>query len=357
MGVWDKALSAARGEEPEKVPIVLFTYSMVLKRFCGVTEYEYYQNVKLQLEAKIAFQRRFPQVLNLYMAPEYGELHIVPTAFGAQLEWMKDAPPWVKEYPIKSPEDVDKLAESGIPEPGEVEVAAVNLGRYEYLYEWFPKDLREEYGYVDGWVYPGLCVEGAALTMGYDKFLVWMRRHPDVLHKWLRLATDFVLKYCTAVEERVGRCKGLLIIDHTASMMGRKHFDEFVLPYLNKVFQRYPKAFRIWHNEGSVGHILDAVDKINAEIWHFGAFDSPKRCKAETHFCLMGNIHPPTFAESSPEHVEDECRKLIAEAGGGGKLWLSTGGGMSPNTPLRNVEAMTQAVEKYGIYPLRLKSP
>ena len=202
-------------------------------------------------------------------------------------------------------------------------------------------------------MYPGVCVEGAALTLGYDKFLVWLRRYPDVIHKWLKLSTDFYLKYCEAIEEVVGKCKVLVVADHIASMMGKELFTEFVLPYLNKIFEKYGNAIRIWHNEGSVHHMLKEVDKINAEVWHFGPSDDPALCKAETHFCLMGNIHPPLFAKLPPSQVEEKCKEIILKAGKGGGLWLSTGGGLAPETPFKNIEAIFKAVEKYGLYPLR----
>lgn len=355
MEPWERALLALKRQEPDEVPVVLLVYGMVLKRFGNVMEKEYYMNVKLQLEAKVAFQRRFPEVVNMLMGtfPEYGEfVGPIPTAFGGKLGWLEDAPPYVAEYPIKTPEDVDKIAESGIPDPRETGISAEFLKKLEYFYEWFPKDLREKYGYIDGNVYPGLCVEGAALAMGYDRFLIWMRDYPDALHKWLRIATDWYIKYCEAIEEIVGKCKILWVPDHTASMVGKAQFREFVLPYLNKVFNRYKGALRIWHNEGRVGHMPEEVDKIDAEVWQFGAFDDPVLCKQKTHFCLQGNIHPPWFAKYSTEQVQGACKALIEKVAEGGGFWLSTGGGAAPGTPLRNIEAMVNAVKKFGKYPI-----
>lgn len=353
MNVWDNALAASQHKEPDQVPVVLWIYGLVLKRYCDVSEYDYYQSVKLQLEAKVAFQERFPDVLNLYSFPEYGAgIGVVPTAFGANLEWKEDAPPWVRDYPIRTPEDIDKLAASGAPDPQTVGVTKVLLDRYRYFCDWYPRRLREEYGYVDGWIFPGELVEGAALTMGYDKFLVWLRRYPDIIHEWLDLATEFYLKYCKAIEDIVGKCKVLVIADHIASMMGKELFREFVLPYLNKVFKRYKGALRIWHNEGKVGHMLDEIDKIEAEVWQFGYSDNPEQCKSDTHFCLMGNIHPPLFEKYTPSQVEEKCREIIMKAGKGGGLWLSTGGGLAPRTPLRNIEVMAETARKHGKYPL-----
>jgi len=344
MNTWEKALAVALGKKVDEIPVVLQAYALVLKRFAGVKEYEYYHNIKLQLEAKVAFQRRFPEVINIGTYAEYGELGLIPTAFGGKLGWMEDSPPYVAEYPIKNPEDVDKIAEAGSPD-ARAGVASEMLRRLEYFYEWFPRDLRDEYGYVDGVLCPGICVEGAALAMGYDNFLIWMRLHPDVLHKWLRLATDWYLKYCEAAEEVVGPCKILWVADHSPHMVGKRQFQEFILPYLNKVFSRYKGAFRIWHNEGSVGHMLDEIDKIDAEVWHFGPFDDEIQCRAKTHFCLQGNIHPPYFSKYMPKEVEEKCEELISKVGLG-KFWLSTGGGMAPGTPFKNIDAMIKTAKK-----------
>jgi len=347
MSPFERAKAVALGEKEDEIPVVLLVYGLVFKRFAGVKEYHYYQDVRLQLKAKVAFQRRFPEAVNMGIGivPEYGEfVGPIPTAFGGELGWHEDSPPYVKETPIKTPEDVDKLVEAGVPE-ATAGIAGEILKRLEYFYEWFPRDLREEYGYVDGVLMPGLLVEGAALAMGYDKFLTWMRLYPDVVHKWLKLATDWYLKYCEAIEEVVGPCRVLWIPDHTPHMVGKEQFLEFVLPYLNKVFNRYKGALRIWHNEGSVGNKLEEVDKIDAEVWHFGPFDDAAQVRAKTHFCLQGNLHPPHFAKYSPKEIEEKVRELVSKVGIG-KFWLSTGGGMAPGTPFRNIEALIKVARK-----------
>jgi len=356
MNVVERAVMAAKHEEPDRVPVVLTVYGMVLKRYCRITEREYYESPKQQMESKIAFIHRFPEVLSIFRgaSPEYAYFEPA-TAFGGMLKWFKDAPPFLSEYPIKSPEDVDRLAENGVPDPREVGTSAKLLGYLRYFQEWFPKNIRDQYKpfYLDGYIHGGAPVEDAALCMGYDKFLIWMRLHPDVLHKLLRLVSEFIIKYCEAQEEIVGPARFLEIDDHSPSFVGKEQFREFVLPYLNKIFRRYKGALRMWHNEGSVSHMLEEVDKIDAEIWQFGYEDDPALCKSKTHFCLMGNIHPPLFAKYTPKQVEEECRKIIMKAGHGGGLWLSTGGGIAPGTPLENIDSMIRATEKYGVYPLR----
>ncbi len=354
MDVLERAIAVIKGEEVDRVPLVLLCYGLVLKSVYGVKEYDYYQNVELQLASKIEFIKMFPEVLFLKMYPEYGEtMGPIPSAFGGKLGWHEDSPPYVKEYPIKTPEDVDRLVEEGVPDPYTEGVTPEVLNRLEYFIKHFPTYLREKYGYIDGNLYPGVCIEGAALTMGYDRFLIWLRLHPDVIHKWLRLATDFYLRYCDALEEKVGKCNFLYIPDHMASMVGKEQFEEFVLPYLNKVYNKYRGAIRIWHNEGNVGHMLDAIDKINAEVWHFGPKEDLLQIKKKTHFVLCGNLHPPEVAKQTPSQIQEKCRNLILRAAPGGRFWLSTGGGMAPGTNPWQIRAFVRACEKYGTYPIK----
>lgn len=345
---------AAQRKEPDKVPVVIQAYSMILKSIVGVTEYRYLHDLDIQIKAKVGFQRMFPEVLNVPegILPEYAEIGLVPTAFGGKLAWFEDAPPYISEYPIKTPEDVDRLKEAGIPDPKKDGVTPEILKRLEYFCDHFPKDLREKYGYIDGNIYVEGITEGAALAMGYDKFLLWMRLHPDSLHKWLDLSVEWLLRYCSAVENIVGPCKTLFVPDHSPSMVGKEFFNEFMLPYFNRIFSRYDGALRIWHNEGRVGHMMDSIDKIEAEVWHFGFEDDPVECKKNTHFCLMGNIHPPWLVQAKPHQVEEASKKLISAIGEGGGLWLSTGGGIAPETPIENLKSLVTSVDKYGKYPI-----
>jgi uroporphyrinogen-III decarboxylase len=349
MSLWERAVDVALGKNDQEIPVVLWAYSLVLKRFEQVKELEYYKDVRMQLRAKLAFQQRFPEIINIGhgMYPEAGEgVCAVASAFGGKVMWMEDAPPYVSETPIKNPEDVDRLVSAGVPEAN-AGIAGELLNKLEYFYEWFPKDLRDKYGYIDGVISAPICVEGAALAMGYDKFLIWLRLYPDVIHKWLKIVTEWYLRYCKAIEEIVGKCKFLIVPDHSPHMVNKEQFNEFILPYLNKIFARYKGALRLWHNEGKVGRIIEDIDKIDAEVWHFGPFDDEIVVRAKTHFCLMGNIHPPEFAKFSPEEVDTKCKELIRKVGVG-KFWLSTGGGMAPNTPFKNIDAMVNAARKYA---------
>lgn len=58
------------------------------------------------------------------------------------------------------------------------------------------------------------------------------------------------------------------------------------------------------------------------------------------------------ISKGTPEEVEEACRDVIVKGGLGGGLILSSSGSVNRETSIENLEAMVQAAEKYGIYPL-----
>ncbi|GBC74976.1 hypothetical protein HRbin06_00284 [archaeon HR06] len=65
----------------------------------------------------------------------------------------------------------------------------------------------------------------------------------------------------------------------------------------------------------------------------------------------MGNLHPPgILLKGKPEEVYQETVRIIKMAGEGGGLWISSGGGMAPNTPFENIDAIIKAIEDHGRY-------
>ena len=66
---------------------------------------------------------------------------------------------------------------------------------------------------------------------------------------------------------------------------------------------------------------------------------------------LIGNMAQlDTLLNGSPEDVDEECRQMIEKGKPGGGYILSASGCLSGGTPIENIEAMVNSVEKYGCY-------
>jgi len=97
----------------------------------------------------------------------------------------------------------------------------------------------------------------------------------------------------------------------------------------------------------------ESMQQRKVEHWHRNLI--AKRFlskKIGNRICLMGNIPPvDVLLRGTPLDVEKRCKIAILEGGPGGGFLLSSAGGLVKETPLRNLDAMIKASEKYGRYP------
>jgi uroporphyrinogen decarboxylase len=69
--------------------------------------------------------------------------------------------------------------------------------------------------------------------------------------------------------------------------------------------------------------------------------------------CLWGNIDlVKTLPYGTVEEVEAEVKQRIEDAGAGGGYICATANSITGFCKIENVFAMTNAVQKYGVYPL-----
>ena len=68
---------------------------------------------------------------------------------------------------------------------------------------------------------------------------------------------------------------------------------------------------------------------------------------------IIGNLDPVgTLLLGTSAKVLEESRRCILDAGQAGGFVLAPGCGVPPNSPPENLEAMRDAAERYGRYPL-----
>jgi uroporphyrinogen decarboxylase len=60
----------------------------------------------------------------------------------------------------------------------------------------------------------------------------------------------------------------------------------------------------------------------------------------------MGNVPPlEVLAKGNPEEVRSWAKVCITKTKGGQNLILSAGGGVSPDTPAQNIDALAEVTE------------
>jgi hypothetical protein len=184
---------------------------------------------------------------------------VFASAFGCELVYPEDEHPWTKPV-VRSPDDVSRLPE---PDPhGGLLPRILEMTRYfsERTNEQYPIRITDIQSPADT----------ASLLWQYDDFLASMLTHPDEVHQVLEAVTELMIEFVPMQRELVkewvpNHCPqvwvpedfGVSISDDLAAVLSPSQYEEFALPYN----QRVAKAFGgiHVHSCGDYSHVLPHI--------------------------------------------------------------------------------------------------
>jgi MtaA/CmuA family methyltransferase len=130
----------------------------------------------------------------------------------------------------------------------------------------------------------------------------------------------------------------------TGEIIGRKAFEEFVVPYVNKMIDRFrtrfdvPSIVHICGNVKTLGGALSAIEADAISIDSLVSIPLLKTMIGEK--VAMGNVSTHLLASGTPEAVLRAASACLAS----GADILAPACGISPKTPVRNVQNLLRAV-------------
>ena len=332
MNGYQRALQAVQGIQGERVPVVLWAIGQSYAPFAGIKDNEYYQDPEKMLYAQVRFHEYFPDVLTVPgLWPDFGGVAELG-ALGATVDFPENSPPHITRPALT---DIHEAINLLIPNPRNADFTSQVLDYLKYFKKNTPEKLQKEYGYLDGHMFCMGPAELTALTLGYEKYSYALFEQPKLVHLLAQKITAFLKEYLTAQMEIVGPAKRIIVVDHLAGMISPQTYWEFAHPYLTEIFEMVSEAeIRLYHNENNYLQHIDYVKELPANVCHIGPKHNIAKDKAGLGKCVMGNLHPITdLLNGSEKDIIMKSKEIIKTAGKGGGLWLSTGGGMAPETP------------------------
>jgi uroporphyrinogen decarboxylase len=226
------------------------------------------------------------------------------------------------------------------------------------IYEGAAAFVREKEDY-SAWFVTRIGIFQTMMSLGIEGFSM-------ALYDDLPLVERLFDKYVDWIEVVAERVSGMgfdafLTADDmamkTAPFFSPKVFRDLVLP-------RYQRAARkislpwLLHSDGNVAPFLEGLVGAGVKAAHPmepGAMDI-RQIKAEfgSRLCLLGNVDVNMLTLGTPEEVDREVHGLIRDIAPGGGYILSSGNSLTSYCEPANVVAMTDAVKKYGTYPIEL---
>ena len=296
----------------------------------------YYFDVDEKLECQLRLKELLPEALIFPgVFADFGVIAEV-SAFGGQMLWFENGAPFIHPC-LREVAQIDALK---APKPGYSGLTAAVLAQQAAM----QSRLRSRGMAMERFAMSMGPAEISGLLLGYDRFYLGLYDDPRRIKTLLGMVTEFVIAWLKKQGEAFGGAEVLMVADHVCHQVRPQQLNEFILPMISAVFAEFPRAVKVYHNEGlhSPAHI-ESVLKFGADVWHFGSDVHPLPdlfARVGDRMVLFGGLNPHgVIRTGSPAEVFAEA-KAAAAAARGKRLILSSGTGTTPDAPLDNVRAM-----------------
>lgn len=216
----------------------------------------------------------------------------------------------------------------------------------------------EQKGDYSAWLVTRFGIFPTMLSMGLERFSI-------ALYDNLSMIEDLLDRYCDwaiAVASHVCDMGFDVFVTtddiayKTSPFFSREVFQELMLPRYRCLVDALSLPW-IFHSDGNILPFLDDLVDLGVTGVHpieDGAMDI-RIVKKEygDKLCLLGNVNLNLLGLDTPEAVDREVRSLIRDVGPGGGYMVTSGNSLAGYLKPENVIAMSEAVQKYGKYPLQ----
>lgn len=208
--------------------------------------------------------------------------------------------------------------------------------------------------------YPSIGIGGAYAPLdiigdflrGPENTLLDIRRYPEKVKKACEALIEPIVNY--GLEAKKYGINIAFIPLHLNEYLSPKLYNEFYWPGLREVILRLVKegmkvfVFFEGRHDAHLETILDLP-----KGWGVAYFEKTDVVRAKKllkdHTCIMGGIPISLIVGGTPEKIHEYIKNLVEQVKPGGGFILAPSVGTAPKeTPLENIAALIEAVEKYA---------
>jgi uroporphyrinogen decarboxylase len=188
----------------------------------------------------------------------------------------------------------------------------------------------------------------ASHLLGVTEMLMATQLEPDACHRLLDKTTDLCIRWLRAQLERMKDPVGILVLDDLYGMMGPDDAREFGLERLQRIFSEFPDLVHFFHNDTPNEHVFPVLAESGMDVFNFSHETEITRARKllGPDIVLMGNLPPlDLLVRGTPDQVREATRHQLDLLPESGPVLMSPGGGVSPGTPVENLQAMCQTIK------------
>ncbi|HDQ72814.1 MAG TPA: uroporphyrinogen decarboxylase [Chloroflexi bacterium] len=339
---WQNFQQAARLGEPTQIPVALIVDSPWLPGYAGIDTRDYFLFPDKWLEINKGLLQRFPDAVWIPgFWVEYG-MAAEPSAFGVKLHFYPDSPPSIE--PVVS--DLAFWAGVKPADPRNDGLMPLVLRLYKVMDE----RLRAE-----GLGIKMVCARGpmtvTSWLMGVTPLMMGVIEKPEEVSRILDTMTTSIIRWLHAQLDVLRQPEGIMLLDDIVGMVSNRHYEALVHPHLRRIFEEFTGLIRVYHNDTPCPHLLESLVEADFDVFNFSHEMDIGEVKAKMghRVALMGNVPPlDVGVRGAPADVKQWAKECLDKAAPGGGMILSFGGGVSPETPPENVDALLEAAREWS---------
>jgi uroporphyrinogen decarboxylase len=336
---WNTLIAVIRGESVHPLPTAFIIDSPWLPNWAGHTILDYFTDDRVFLDDNLKVIRTFPETIFLPgFWSEYG-MCTEPSAFGSVSMWGENEFPFAKKV-LRSAAEVEHLEQ---PNPRKNGLLPFVIKRLQHL-----QPEIEKAGHKIRFAVARGPLNIASFLMGTTEFLEAIKTEPELMHRLLALATDFLVDWIACQREAFPSIDGIFLLDDIVGFISRRDFETFGLPYLARSFSA-DVTVKFFHNDAPCKASAPLLASAGINLLNFGIQHKLADMKTWTDnkITLMGNIPPrDVLAEGSPADVRRSVTEMLSALEDRSRLIVSCGGGMPPGAPTENIKALISTVEE-----------
>jgi len=307
-------------------PVVQYLYITVRELVADCT----HQAIGLRL---ISDTYDMPAIFN------YMDLSVEAEAFGAHVVYSADEIPTIIGKLLSSEEDVDALR---IPEVGEGRTGS-NI-----------EAIKKARILINDKPIFAQCIGPFSLAgrlMNVNDIMLQCYEEPAMVHRVLRKATDFIVKYAAQYKEE--GADGIVIAEPLAGLLSPPLIEAFSSAYVREIVETVQSKnfITIYHNCGnSVPQLIKSISDIGSYAYSFGDSANMREMLEQIprNYLVMGNISPSkTFNADTTEQMRLDTLRLLHQCGDYNNFLISSGCDIPPNVDLDNVDTFFRTVEGF----------
>lgn len=267
------------------------------------------------------------------------DLTVEAEAFGADISFTDNEVPAVIGHLLDSAADIRVL-----------EVPSLKAGRVP---QYLKANLLAARAITDRPVIGGCIGPFSLAGRLYDmsEIMMLIYQDPEAAHLLLSKCTKFISKYCKALKE----CgvNAVMMAEPAAGLMSDEDCKRFSSDYVKSIVEEVQDDYFsvILHNCGNTGHCTKAMVSTGSAGYHFGnKCDMTEVSRDVPPTALtMGNLDPVSlFKDATPEQMSEETTHLLEAMREFPNFVLSSGCDTPPHTPMENIDAFFEALEKFN---------